>query len=43
MFSRFKTKRAAYSVYLFSEFAVSLLFSMIFTVDARVSGLDWWA
>jgi DHA3 family tetracycline resistance protein-like MFS transporter len=33
MFSRFKTKRAAYSVYLFSEFAVALLFSMMFTVD----------
>ncbi len=34
MFTRFKTKRAAYSVYLFSEFAVSLLFSMMFTVDS---------
>lgn len=34
MFSRFKTKRDAYSVYLFSEFATSLLFWMIFTVDA---------
>ncbi len=33
MFSRFKTKRAAYSVYLFSEFSVALLFSMMFTVD----------
>jgi DHA3 family tetracycline resistance protein-like MFS transporter len=33
MFSRFNTKRAAYSVYLFSEFAVALLFSMMFTVD----------
>jgi DHA3 family tetracycline resistance protein-like MFS transporter len=34
MFSVFKTKRAAYSVYLFSEFTLALLFSMIFTVDA---------
>jgi MFS transporter, DHA3 family, tetracycline resistance protein len=34
MFSRFKTKRNAYSVYLFMEFATSLLFWMIFTVDA---------
>jgi DHA3 family tetracycline resistance protein-like MFS transporter len=34
MFAQFKTKRAAYSVYLFSEFTVSLLFSMMFTVDA---------
>ena len=34
MFSRFKTKRAAYSVYLFSEFTLALLFSMMFTVDA---------
>ena len=33
MFSRFRTKRAAYSVYLFSEFTVALLFSMMFTVD----------
>ncbi len=33
MFSRFKTKRAAYSVYLFSEFTLSLLFSMMFVVD----------
>jgi MFS transporter, DHA3 family, tetracycline resistance protein len=33
MFSRFKTKRAAYSVYMFSEFSVALLFSMMFTVD----------
>src|SRR5512135_2314310 len=33
MFSRFKTKRAAYSVYLLSEFTVALLFSMMFTVD----------
>jgi DHA3 family tetracycline resistance protein-like MFS transporter len=34
MFSRVKTKRNAYSVYLFMEFATSLLFWMIFTVDA---------
>jgi MFS transporter, DHA3 family, tetracycline resistance protein len=34
MFARFKTKRNAYAVYLFSEFTVALLFSMIFTVDA---------
>ena len=34
MFSRFKTKRNAYAVYLFSEFTVALLFSMMFTVDA---------
>src|SRR5512136_1346457 len=34
MFSRVKTKRSAYSVYLFSEFSVALLFSMMFTVDA---------
>jgi DHA3 family tetracycline resistance protein-like MFS transporter len=34
MFARFKTKRAAYSVYLFSEFTVAVLFSMMFTVDA---------
>lgn len=34
MASRFKTKRTAYSVYLFSEFTVALLFSMMFTVDA---------
>ena len=33
MFSRFKAKRAAYSVYLFSEFTLSLLFSMMFVVD----------
>jgi DHA3 family tetracycline resistance protein-like MFS transporter len=33
MISRFKTKRAAYSVYLFSEFTLSLLFSMMFVVD----------
>ena len=33
MFSRSKL-HAAYSVYLFSEFTVALLFSMIFTVDA---------
>jgi DHA3 family tetracycline resistance protein-like MFS transporter len=33
MFSQFKTKRAAYSVYLFSEFAIALLFSMMFVVD----------
>ncbi len=33
MFSHFKTKRAAYSVYLFSEFTVAFLFSMMFTVD----------
>ncbi|HZY40398.1 MAG TPA: MFS transporter, partial [Anaerolineae bacterium] len=33
MFSRFKTKRAAYSVYLAMEFASSLFFSMIFTVS----------
>ncbi len=33
MFSRFKTKRAAYSVYLLSEFTVAFLFSMMFTVD----------
>ncbi|CAG0930739.1 hypothetical protein TFLX_01914 [Thermoflexales bacterium] len=34
MFSRFKTKRAAYPVYLFSEFTLSLLFSMMFVVDS---------
>ena len=34
MFSRFKTKRNAYAVYLFMECATSLLFWMIFTVDA---------
>jgi DHA3 family tetracycline resistance protein-like MFS transporter len=34
MFSRFKTKRNAYSVYLFMEVATSFLFWMIFTVDA---------
>jgi DHA3 family tetracycline resistance protein-like MFS transporter len=34
MFSVFKTKRAAYSVYLFSEFTLSLLFSMMFVVDS---------
>src|SRR5215510_4269647 len=33
MVSRFKTKRAAYSVYLLSEFTLSLLFSMMFVVD----------
>jgi DHA3 family tetracycline resistance protein-like MFS transporter len=33
MFSRFKTKRAAYSVYLMMEFASSLFFSLIFTVN----------
>jgi DHA3 family tetracycline resistance protein-like MFS transporter len=33
MISCFKTKRAAYSVYLFSEFALSLLFSMMFVAD----------
>jgi DHA3 family tetracycline resistance protein-like MFS transporter len=34
MFARFKTKRNAYTVYLFSEFTIALLFSMMFTVDA---------
>jgi MFS transporter, DHA3 family, tetracycline resistance protein len=34
MFSRFKTKRTAYAVYLFSEFTVAWLLWMIFTVDA---------
>ena len=34
MFSRLKTKRAAYSVYLLSEFTVAVLFSMMFTVDS---------
>ena len=34
MFWRFKTKRNAYSVYLFSEFTIAVLFSMMFTVDA---------
>ncbi len=29
-----RSKFSAYSVYLFSEFTVALLFSMIFTVDA---------
>lgn len=33
MFSRFKTKSRAYSVYLTLEFASSLFFSMIFTVN----------
>ncbi len=33
MFSRFKTKRNAYGVYLGMEFASSLFFSMIFTVS----------
>lgn len=33
MFSRFKTKRAAYAVYLMMEFAMSVFFSMIFTVS----------
>ncbi len=34
MFSRFKTKRAAYSVYLIWSLLSSLLFSMMFTVDS---------
>jgi MFS transporter, DHA3 family, tetracycline resistance protein len=34
MVPRFKTKRNAYAVYLFMEFATALLFWMIFTVDA---------
>jgi DHA3 family tetracycline resistance protein-like MFS transporter len=34
MFSRFKTKRNAYTVYLFLEFTMALLFTMIFTVGA---------
>lgn len=34
MFSRFKTKSHAYPIYLTMEFAVALLFSMMFTVDS---------